>query len=121
MSVSRRSVLKGAATVSAAASLPVLAESTNGALTVFDSNIPESRAFGWQAKSQLDVADLHGSNWQALRGAMKGVRSVKGLTGWSDWVVARGLLEERGFRLKSEASVAAPLSGHAHLFKWEMG
>jgi hypothetical protein len=46
---------------------------------------------------------------------------IVGLTGWGDWVVVRGFLEERGFRLRSEAQVAAPLSGKTHLFRWEMG
>lgn len=120
MSVSRRNVLKGAATLSAAASMPVFAASGGQVLVLYDSRIPESRSFARGHFPQLDVAHLDTSRWAELRGGMSGVRQVTGLTGWSDWIVARGLLEEHGLRMRSETSVPAPISGKAHLFRWEM-
>jgi hypothetical protein len=120
MSVSRRNVLKGAATISAAASIPAFAASGSQKLVIYDSRIPESQAFANGRHPQLDVAILDTSRWAELRGGMLGVRQITGLTGWSDWIVARGLLEERGLRLRSETSVPAPISGKAHLFRWEM-
>jgi hypothetical protein len=120
MSVSRRNVLKGAATISAAASMPAFAASGAQTLVLFDSRIPESRSFAKGRFPQLDVAILDTSRWAELRGGMSGIGQVAGLTGWSDWIVARGLLEEHGLRLQSEAAVPAPISGKAHLFRWEM-
>jgi hypothetical protein len=120
MSVSRRNVLKGAATISAAASMPAFAATGSPILVIYDSRIPESRSFAKGRYPQLDVANLDTSRWAELRGGMSDARQVTGLTGWSDWIVARGLLEERGLRLQSETAVPAPLSGKAHLFRWEM-
>jgi TAT (twin-arginine translocation) pathway signal sequence len=120
MSVSRRNVLKGAATMGAAASVPAFAASGGPTLVLFDSRIPESLSFAKGRFPQLDVAHLDASRWVELRGGMSGVKHVTGLTGWSDWIVARGLLEERGLRLRSETAITAPLSGKAHLFRWEM-
>jgi hypothetical protein len=120
MSVSRRSILKGAATIGAAATVPAFAASARQTLLLYDSRIPESLSFANGRFPQLDVAHLDASRWVELRGGMSGVKHVTGLTGWSDWIVARGLLEELGLRLRSETSVPAPLSGKAHLFRWEM-
>ncbi len=38
---------------------------------------------------------------------------VGGLTGWSDWVIVRGLLQEKGKRVKSQRQAGA-------LFHWSM-
>jgi hypothetical protein len=121
MSVSRRSVLKGAATISAASTLPAFARPAPPALIVFDSRIPESCAFAKGATLRLDIVGLDASRWVALRRELPETLQISGLTGWSDWVVARGLLEERGFRLRSETWTPAPMSRKAHLFRWEMG
>jgi hypothetical protein len=120
MSVSRRTVLTGAASISAVAAVPAFAVSRSATLVLFDSRIPESRSFAKGRLPQLDVARLDASRWAELRGGMSGIRQVTGLTGWSDWIVARGLLEESGLRLRSETSVPAPISGKAHLFRWDM-
>jgi hypothetical protein len=120
MSVSRRSLLKGTVAVSAATAVPAIAFGADQTLTIYDSRIPESQAFAERATHRLDVVDLDATRWADLRGDLSGVRRISGLTGWSDWIVVRGLLEERGLRLTSESSIEAPISAKAHLFKWEM-
>jgi TAT (twin-arginine translocation) pathway signal sequence len=121
MIVSRRSVLKAGAAASAAITLPAFAASNGPPMILFDSRIPESRAFARAASGKMiDVADIETSQWTALRAEFAGKHHVIGLTGWTDWVTARGFLEERGLRLTSETWVPAPVSGKAHLFRWEM-
>jgi TAT (twin-arginine translocation) pathway signal sequence len=120
MSVSRRTLLKGTVAVSAATAVPALAADARQTLTVYDSRIPESQAFARRASRTLDVAHLDATRWADLRGDINGVRRVTGLTGWTDWIIARGFLEERGLRMTTEARVKAPISTKAHLFKWEM-
>jgi hypothetical protein len=121
MIVSRRSMLKAGAAASAAITLPAFAASNVSTLILFDSRIPESRDFARTASgAMIDLADIETTQWTALRANFSGKRRVVGLTGWTDWVIARGFLEERGLRLTSETSVPAPVSGKAHLFRWEM-
>jgi TAT (twin-arginine translocation) pathway signal sequence len=121
MIVSRRSMLKAGAAASAAVTLPAFAASPTPELIIFDSRIPESRAFARTATgTMIDMADVEATQWAELRQDLAGKRRVIGLTGWTDWVIARGFLEERGLRLTSETSVPAPVSGKAHLFRWEM-
>jgi hypothetical protein len=120
MTVSRRTLIKGSAALGAIAALPVAAQKPAKSLVIFDSRIPESLAFAQNAAAKIDVAALDASLWAALRGDLEGASAVSGLTGWTDWIVARGFLEERGLRLTSESRVGAPLSGKAHLFKWKM-
>jgi hypothetical protein len=121
MIISRRSMLKAGAAASAAITLPAFAAKNVSTLILFDSRIPESRAFARAASgAMVDLADVETSQWTALRADFAGKYRVVGLTGWTDWVTARGFLEERGLRLTSETSVPAPVSGKAHLFRWEM-
>jgi hypothetical protein len=120
MKVSRRTLLIGTAAVGAVGTLPGLAAANAGSLVVFDSRIPESCAFARGRHTRLDIAGLETSRWAELRAGLGATKRVTGLTGWSDWIVARGLLEERGFRLRLEQRVEAPVSGKGHLFRWEM-
>jgi hypothetical protein len=120
MKVSRRAIMKSTVLAGAATALPAMSAERPQTLTVFDSRIPESIAFAKDANLKIDVADLDATRWASLRAALPNATRVRGLTGWSDWIVARGLLEERGLRLKRETAVTAPLSGKVHLFKWDM-
>ena len=121
MIISRRSMLKAGAAASAAITLPAFAAKNVSTLILFDSRIPEFRDFARAASgAMIDLADIETSQWTALRADFAGKHRVVGLTGWTDWVTARGFLEERGLRLTSETSVPAPVSGKAHLFRWEM-
>jgi hypothetical protein len=121
MSVSRRTVLKSVATAGAASALPVIASAKGPSLVIFDSRIPESKTFAKRARNALDVAALDATHWVGLRRDFQGIKRVEGVTGWSDWVLVRGFLEEQGLRLVSESRLPAPRSGMAHLFQWTMG
>lgn len=116
MSVSRRSMLKlgfGAAAVA----VPIakgLAQK-RPVLVIFDSRLPETVAFAKaQGVRSIDLAHEHGTFWRGLRGALPDGRVV-GMTRWSDLVLVRGALEEKGKRLRhqSQKTLNAP-------FMWEM-
>ncbi len=114
MNISRRTILKGAGAIGAASALPAFAAEPTPGLIVFDSRIPESRAFAAGKNAVLiDVAHEDKSFWRNLRSVPAG--QVAGLTTWSDWVVVRGYLEEQRLRLRSEARV-----DNSALFKWRM-
>lgn len=115
MSLSRRSVLQGALV----AAVAVFLRSTRtldvppAALLVYDSRLPQSRAFkSRHAGRSVDLAAEHANLWRNLRGLRSG-GAVVGLTSWSDYVQARTLLAERGRRLRAEAR-------QGRLFYWEM-
>lgn len=118
MSVTRRSVLQGvlvaAATAGAGQALAGTAlAGTPVPLIVFDSRLPQSRAWSNDYSSRsIDVAHEHAHFWRNLRaGIPEG--PVHGLTRWSDFVLVRTLLEEKGFRLLRQAR-------RGDLFQWEM-
>jgi hypothetical protein len=120
MRADRRTMLKSAAALVA---VPLVGGTAMAAprMVVFDSRVPESSAFAARmAGARIDLAEAHQTHWVALRGYRGDIGTVEGLTGWSDWIAVRGELEARGLRLASEAPVAAPLSGKAHLFRWSM-
>lgn len=122
--LARRGVLQGAVLGSAAVLAPGMACALDHgrALVVFDSRLPESARFAADHLGALtfDLAEAGASRWSALRGELPQVRVIEGLSGWSDWVSARGLLEGKGLRLLREDRIAAPLSGKAGLFRWSM-
>ncbi|WP_157083135.1 hypothetical protein [Novosphingobium lentum] len=118
-------MLKGSAIAGAVVTAPVAARAMQQQLVqrlvVYDSRIAESRAFasaqtGFPA---IDIGDAHETLWRSIRDVAHHGR-VDGLTGWSDWVAVRGALQGKGLRLVAEQRAAAPLSGHAHLFRWSM-
>jgi hypothetical protein len=114
MSFTRRSAIKsGAAVLALTAAGGKAMSAPRPALVVFDRRIPASRAFAQrQSGPRVDVAVEDASFWRTLR-TVSPEGHVIGLTGWSDWVVVRGLLEEKGKRLSSETA-----SGK--LFHWAM-
>jgi uncharacterized protein YcgI (DUF1989 family) len=60
----------------------------------------------------IDVAGQAECRWRQLR-AHSGSGAVAGLTRWSDLVQARGVLQDRGLRLRVEQA-------RGSLFYWEM-
>jgi hypothetical protein len=113
MRIDRRSLLKSGAVAGGIVAAPVAARAFKPqALTIFDSRALPSRAFAHgQRGAKIDVAQEDAQLWRSLRTASKG--RIEGLTSWSDWVLVRGLLEERGLRVKAEAKTGA-------LFRWTM-
>jgi hypothetical protein len=114
MKIDRRSLLKSGAVAGGIAAAPIAARAFEPlALIVFDSRTLSSRAFARKMGGRkLDIAQEDILFWRNMRSARKGGR-VEGLTSWSDWVLARGLLEEKGLRVKTEAKAGK-------LFRWTM-
>ena len=115
MNVTRRLVLKGAlvAAASACAATGRATGMLSEPMVVYDSRLAQSRKFLRQnSQRAIDVADEHANFWRTLRGTAPRGRVV-GLTSWSDLVLVRGLLEEKGLRLRAEARCG-------RLFYWEM-
>jgi hypothetical protein len=117
MSITRRTLLKSAMFAAAASKVGrSTAEDSPGpriSLRIFDSRSPESRAWlGVHTAGVIDVAQEHAKRWSTLR-SMTSRGGVEGFTLWSDFVQARGVLEQKGIRLRAEAR-----SGR--WFQWEM-
>jgi hypothetical protein len=68
---------------------------------------------GSDAGRAIDVAHDAANRWVRLR-SLNPEGRVAGLTTWSDFVQVRGLLQEKGKRLRVE-------SRSGDLFYWEMG
>jgi hypothetical protein len=84
-----------------------------GALRVFDSRLPLSRAWlGSNTGNSIDVAHEQANRWSQLRNCAP-VGRIAGLTRWSDYIQVRGALEQKGKRLRLEARSGG-------LFYWEM-
>jgi hypothetical protein len=119
MTLTRRELLKSAL-IAATAAATATATGTGRAmasppldLCVYDSRLPRSRAWlGGRSERLIDVAEEHASRWIRLRSVAPTGR-VAGLTTWSDYVQARGVLLEKGGRLRVE-------SRSGDLFYWEM-
>lgn len=82
-------------------------------LRIFDGRCGASRAWAESgADAAIDVALENANRWLNLRSITPQGR-VAGLTAWSDFVQARGVLERKGKRLQAE-------SRSGRLFYWEM-
>jgi hypothetical protein len=117
MRVTRRTVLKGALFGAAASRIAGAAAEDSPwsrvSLRIFDSRSPESRAWlGCDAEAAIDVAQEHAQRWSTLR-SIRPRGCVEGFTTWSDLVQARGVLEQKGKRLRAE-------SRGGRLFHWVM-
>lgn len=114
MTLSRRNVLKsGVATaIVASGGMSQIASAAPG-LLIYDSRIPASATFAFDhAIPAIDIAQEDAALWRNVRSiAQPG--AVAGLTGWSDWVVIRGLLEEKGLRMATQTQ-------QGRLFRWTM-
>jgi len=85
------------------------------AAAVFDARVPESFAFAAGAAIQIETGLLRSSRWRALRAAgLRPGQRIAGLTTWSDFTVARGMLSAKGLRVRSE------LRRKDGLFEWVM-
>jgi|HubBroStandDraft_1064217.scaffolds.fasta_scaffold85587_2 hypothetical protein len=116
MKFTRRTLLKSALVAGTAAigtqRVPASSSAPLG-LRVFDSGLPSSRAWlSLRTGPAIDVDYQRRSRWAYLRSFEPG-GVVSGLTSWSDFVQVRGLLQEKGKRLRLE-------SRRGDLFYWEM-
>jgi len=116
MILSRRNLLASGAAAATVAAVggSHFAAGAPPALVVYDSRRTDSLAFARSiAAPRIDIAREDANLWRAVRSAAVD-GTVVGLTGWSDWVLVRGMLEEKGKRLRREARVG-------RLFQWTMG
>ncbi|HLZ98588.1 MAG TPA: hypothetical protein VKP66_11685 [Steroidobacteraceae bacterium] len=134
MNRTRRCVVQGALFAATAAVVPALSRAAAapggfaadgemappaGSTIVYDSR--QAQSSEWRLRyqrrprylqSHIDIAGEHANYWSTLRGtALRG--RVVGLTAWSDLVLVRGFLEEKGLRLRTERRCE-------RLFYWEM-
>ena len=122
MSVSRREILGGVALLGAAGTFGLHRMAGQGAaipaprVVIYDSRRPASLA-SVHARSdavRIDLAREQVENWRAVR-ALGREGPVAGVTGWTDYVAARGWLEQRGLRVTAEAH-----DRQADLIRWTM-
>lgn len=109
MSVSRREMLGGAALLGAAGAFGLHRMAGRGAqvpaprVVIYDSRRPASLAFarGQHSAGGIDLVREQAENWRSIRGLGR-EGPVAGVTGWTDYVAARGWLEHRGLRVVAE-------------------
>ena len=113
MRINRRTLLKNGSLVAGIVATTGAGRAFEGpAIIIYDSRDLKSRAFAYRKPGpKIDVAQEDVQMWRSLRTINK--RRVEGLTIWSDWVLVRGLLEEKGLRVKQEAKIGS-------LFRWTM-
>lgn len=121
--VTRRTVLISTGVGMAALAAPALAAIEAGPmLAVYDSRLPQTEIFARECAAKgirlLDIAAEDARQWRGCRGGFcvaAGDRII-GMTGWSDWVLLRGVLYEQRRRVRSEERVEM---GGRTLFAWE--
>lgn len=105
MRVSRRAAMIGAGLGAAAMAAPAFAKPARAtALAIYDSRLPEADLF--ESKCALEAVpliDLAREDILSLRriGLRAGDRVI-GMTGWSQFVLLRGMLQEKGLRVRKE-------------------
>lgn len=121
----RREILIGSgaaatAIVASSGASPLDAGSTGASvLTVYTDDIPSARDLALATSQGTKVAALKGDLmqlWKARLGKHRG--AIQGYTSWSDFVLLRGLGEERGLRLRAEAQLR--YNGKKPVFRWVM-
>lgn len=121
--IDRRGLLRAGTLAASVGAMPGAARAAATALpalVVFDSRVPESRAFasGYPLATRHDLA-LGPLALRARLAALEG-GSVAGLTGWADWCALRGAALGAGLRRAEDQRVTAPLSGRRNLFRWTL-
>lgn len=104
--MSRRSILVGTAAFVLARNGVAGMIDSHARDLVFDSRLP---AMGQRVG--IDVANGEFELWKALRSTS--AQSIVGDTQWSDFLVVRGVLEERGMRVRRQSVTGSRV-------RWEM-
>ncbi|MEH6660131.1 MAG: hypothetical protein V7679_00660 [Parasphingorhabdus sp.] len=114
MTISRRNILKSGIAVAAVSAGSTTALASRSAdLIIFDSrNATSARFASTRFARKIDVAQEDANFWRNLRSGSAS-KKIAGMTGWSDFILARGFLEEQGKRLTVEKLQNG-------LFFWEM-
>ncbi len=124
MKMTRRNLIRAGGLAGAVAAMPAFAAGNHAALAIYDSRLPEGRLFARQARTQgistIDIAGEERGHWRSLRSTPVGAGPVSGVTGWSDWVIVRGLLEEKGKRIRAETRLVHRGPRAATPFAWTM-
>jgi hypothetical protein len=68
----------------------------------------------------IDIAVSHAVPWAEVRAFEPDGAQVRGLTRWSDWVLIRGALQDKGLRVRAETQADPKSTGDGALFLWEM-
>ena len=115
----RRDVLAGGAALAAVGpSASAFANARRTALAVYTDDFPLARDLALKDANGL-AAPLKGDlvrAWSAKLSKHRG--AIIGYTNWSDYVLLRGLAEERGLRLPAETQMRGPAG--KTLFRWIM-
>jgi hypothetical protein len=109
-------VLKGAAVVGAATTLPLTAQAMGSRrLVIFDSRVPESLAFArtTPAAYSIDLVEARATRFAALRQGLPTGLTVEALTRRSDMVDLRHELARQGLRLSG-------IPRYGALVRWSM-
>jgi len=117
--VDRRQALTGLIAGAALSGAPAARAAVRDAQTVIvaDLRLPAVRRLtaGYRPARLIDLSAAHADLWREMRGFVPGGARVIGVTRWSDWIAVRGLLIERGLRVRAERPLAV-----VRAFFWEM-
>lgn len=114
--VTRRGVLKGAATAAAAVAVPVGAKAMGlKRVVIYDSRLPASLAFArtTPAAFAIDLADAQADRFALVRRGLPGGMAVEALTRRGDMVALRSELARQGLRQSGTPRYGA-------LVRWSM-
>lgn len=112
--IARRTLLIGAAAGMAATAARDMGPGPPraAAYALYDSNLPESRAFAAEARAAgaalFDIAAQEAQFWRGVRAGFPRAQGAAliGLTGWADWTILRGALEAQGLRVRRDQRIA---------------
>lgn len=120
MKLSRRVAMIGAGVGAAALATPALAKGRRApALAVCDSRLPDAARFARECAAHgVPVLDLAREDMLRLRELRlnKGDQVV-GVTGWSQFILLQGMLNEQGLRVREETRVDREARS---IFRWSM-
>lgn len=125
--ITRRDFAVGAALGAVAASVAFRAEpdASDWRVAVVDRRLAASediiRSAAARGARIIDIGAEDAVLWRNVRALRAGDGGVAGCTRWSDLVMVRGFLEEKGMRLRGQKLFAAQAGESATSFLWVMG
>lgn len=125
--ITRRDFAVGAALGAAAAGVALRTEpdASGWRVAVVDRRLAASavifRAAAAKSARIIDIEAEDAVLWRNVRALTAADGCVAGCTRWSDLVMVRGFLEEKGMRLRGQKLFAAQAGESATSFLWVMG